>query len=114
MVSTMVKATTLVLETWEAKYKMEEVQLNWKSTMRMNIITLNVMAHTIFGNNYKEAQQMFEQMETLLHILMQAFKNPNFLVPRYRFFLPLLQISSRFYFSYFLLCKCLSGPPIAT
>jgi hypothetical protein len=31
MVTTMVKAITLVLDTWEAKYKMEEVQLNWKS-----------------------------------------------------------------------------------
>jgi hypothetical protein len=65
---------------------------------KMNIITLKVMAHTIFGNNYKEAQQMFEQMKTFFHILMQAFKNPIFLVPRYRLFLPLLQISSRFIF----------------
>lgn len=25
------------------------------------------MAHTIFGNNYKEAQQMFEQMNFFSH-----------------------------------------------
>jgi hypothetical protein len=52
----------------------------------MRTITSRVISHTTFGNNYKEGQQMFQQMETLVQIITKVVTNPLFFLPRFRFF----------------------------
>jgi hypothetical protein len=66
MVDKMVKATTLVLDTWEQKVQNagDSTQLEINNDMRT--ITSHVISHTTFGNDYKEGQQMFQQMEALV------------------------------------------------
>jgi hypothetical protein len=87
MVSTMAKATTLVLDTWEKKLQDVRGSTELEINNDMGIIASSVISHTTFGNNYKEGQQMFEHMETLVHIFSKAFTNPFFFLPGYRLFL---------------------------
>ncbi|CAM6066140.1 unnamed protein product [Sphagnum tenellum] len=86
MVNTMVKATTLVLDTWEKKIQDAGGSTELEVNNDMGIITSSVISRTTFGNNYKEGQQMFEQMEALVQLLTKAFANPFFFLPGYRFF----------------------------
>jgi len=70
MVNIMVKASALVLDAWEQKVQdgggLTQLEIN----NDMSTITSHIISHTTFGNNYKEGQQMFEQMEALFAILL--------------------------------------------
>jgi len=108
----MVKATTLVLDTWEKKIQDAGGSTELEINNEMGIITSSVISHTTFGNNYKVGQQMFEHMEALVHIFTKAFTDPFFFLPGYRLFL---------FFSLFLnedatchiaICVDVNGPPI--
>ncbi len=87
MVNTMVKATTLVLDTWEQKVQDGGGSTQLEINNDMKTIASHIISHTTFGNNYKEGQQMFEQMEALVNNIVEAFKNPLFSLPGFRFFL---------------------------
>ncbi|KAH9546838.1 hypothetical protein CY35_11G002100 [Sphagnum magellanicum] len=85
MVNIMVKATALVLDTWEQKVQDGGGSTQLEINNDMSTITSHIISHTTFGNNYKEGQQMFEQMEALLCNLVEAIKNPLFFLPGFRF-----------------------------
>jgi hypothetical protein len=87
MVNTMVKATTLVLDTWEQKVQDGGGSTQLEINNDMNTITSHVISHTTFGNNHKEGQQMFQQMEALVCNIVEAIKNPLFFLLGFRFFL---------------------------
>jgi len=87
MVNIMVKATALVLDTWEQKVQDGGGSTQLEINNDMSTITSHIISHTTFGNNYKEGQQMFDQMEALVCNLVEAVKNPLFFLPRFRFFL---------------------------
>jgi hypothetical protein len=89
MVNTMVKATTLVLDTWEQKVQDGGGSTQLEIKNEMSTITSHVISHTTFGNNYKEGQQMFEQMEALVCNIIEVIKNPLYFLPGFRFFLSL-------------------------
>jgi len=72
MVNKMVKATTLVLDTWEQKVRNARGSTQLEINNDMKTITSHVISHTTFGNNYKEGQQMFQQMEALVWIIAEV------------------------------------------
>jgi cytochrome P450 len=86
MVDKMVKATTLVLDTWEQKIRNAGGSTQLDINNDMKTITSHVISHTTFGNNYKEGEQMFQQMEALVRIIAELFTNPFFFLPGFRFF----------------------------
>jgi hypothetical protein len=87
MVNKMVKATTSVLDTWEQKVRNAGGSTQLDINNDMKTITSHVISHTIFGNNYKEGQQMFQQMEALVRIIAELATNPFFFLPGFRLFL---------------------------
>jgi cytochrome P450 len=87
MVNKMVKATTLVLDTWEQKVRNARGSIQLEINNDMRTITSHVISLTTFGNDYKEGQQMFQHMEALVQILAETVTNPFHFLPGFRFFL---------------------------
>jgi hypothetical protein len=112
MVNTMVKATTLVLDTWEKKIQDAGGSIELEINNDMGIITSSVISHTTFGNNYKEGQQIFEHMEALVHIFSKAFMNPLFFLPGYRLFLSFSRFLNENATCHIATCVDVNGPPI--
>jgi hypothetical protein len=71
MVNTMVKATTLMLDTWEQKVQDGRGSTQLEINNDMSTITSHVISHTTFGNNYKEGQQMFNKWKPSFAILLK-------------------------------------------
>jgi hypothetical protein len=78
MVNTMLKATTLVLDTWEQKVQDGGSSTQLEINNDMSTITSHFISHTTFGNNYKKGQQMFQQMETLVRIIVEILATNHF------------------------------------
>jgi hypothetical protein len=86
MVNKMVKVTTLVLDTWEQKVQDGGGSTQLEINNDMRTITSHVISLTTFGNDYKEGQQMFQQMEALVQIIVEIVTNPFFFLPGFRLF----------------------------
>lgn len=79
MVHTMVKATTLVLDTWEKKIQDVGGSSKLEINNDMGIITSSVISHTTFGNNYKEGQQSLNIWKPLFTFSLKLLQIPFFL-----------------------------------
>jgi hypothetical protein len=85
MVSTMMKCTTSLLQTWEQKVQLGKGEVELEINNEMRITTSDIIAHTTFSINYQKGKQVFTKMDNLILALSKAYNNPFFWIPGYRF-----------------------------
>jgi hypothetical protein len=85
MVSTMMKCTASLLQTWEQKVQLGKGEVELEINNEMRITTSDIIAHTAFSINYEKGKQVFTKMDNLILILSKAYNNPFFWIPGYRF-----------------------------
>jgi hypothetical protein len=85
MVSTMMKCTASLLQTWEQKVQLGKGEVELEINNEMRITTADIIAHTAFSINYEKGKQVFAKMDNLILVLSKAYNNPFFWIPGYRF-----------------------------
>jgi hypothetical protein len=85
MVSTMMKCTTSLLQTWEQKVQLGKGEVELEIHNEKRIITTNIIAHTAFSINYEKGKQVFTKMDNLVFLMSKPYNNPFFWIPGYMF-----------------------------
>jgi hypothetical protein len=85
MVSTMMKCTASLLQTWEQKVQLGKGEVELEINNEMRITTADIIAHTAFSINYEKGKQVFTKMDNLVVLMSKPYNNPFFWIPGYRF-----------------------------
>lgn len=108
MFSTMVRCTSSLLRTWEQKIQTGKGLVELEVSNEMRIISGDIIAHTAFNTNYEMAKQVFAKIDNLVLTMSNAFSNPLFWIPGYRFtFLYLDSKYTHVFKTFTCLCKWL-------
>jgi cytochrome P450 len=85
MVVTMEKSASSMVNEWEKKVKDGGGNVELEVGDYMTHVTVDIIARTVFGNNYEKGKKMFEEQVTLLKLMDQRNKQLFGAISGYRF-----------------------------